>query len=303
MKRWLSAICLISAAALGGPAHALDCRKASTALEHKICADPRLRKADAAMSKAYFELLGLATDADVRAALINSQRRWIAAREHDLGALGNDEGAPDADEQRAILLDATTARTESLTERVGGTPKFIAVAMQQRANAAVYSGGSFAGYRASCSFVPDRQDPNVYSYNCFGVMNVQNGDRVCSVSEDFASYYVVTQRAVADVVDGKPRVIAACVDSQCPGLSVTGQAAGWNFEPTPEQAGIVESFGPLSKLDPDIAALSDEDDWLALPGLRADQGWLNACLTDKSFPARDRVPGGRGRKLGGAASR
>lgn len=293
---WLSTVCLISAALLGGPAHALDCGKASTGLERTLCADPRLRKADAAMSKAYFDLLALAKDPDVRAALINSQRRWIAAREKDLGELGKGEDAPGADEQRAIVLDATTARTESLTERVGGTPKLIAVVMKQRARVAAYSGGSFAGYRASCEFIPDRQDRNAYSYNCFGVMNVQNGDRVCSVSEDFASYYVVMQRIVADVVDGQPRVIAACVDSQCPGVSVTGQAAGWNFDPTPEQANIVESFGPLNKLDPDIAALSDDDDWLALPGLRADQGWLNTCLTDKSFPKRDRVSGGRGRK-------
>lgn len=296
MKIWLSTLCLISAALLGGPAHALDCRKASSTLEHRLCADPRLRQADAAMGKAYFDLLALAKDPDVRAALINSQRRWIAAREHDLGELGKGEDAPDADEQRAILLDATTQRTKSLGERVGGTPKFIAEAMKQRARVAAYSGGSFAGYRANCEFIPDRQDRNVYSYNCFGVMNVQNGDRICSVSEDFASNYVVMQRAVADVVDGKPRVIAACVDSQCPGVSVTGQAAGWNFDPTPEQADIVESFDPLNKLDPDIAVMSDDDDWLALPGLRADQGWLNVCLTDKSFPKRDRVSDRNGRK-------
>ncbi|WP_286673224.1 lysozyme inhibitor LprI family protein [Lysobacter capsici] len=286
----------MSAALLGGPAHALDCRKASTGLEHRLCADPGLRKADAAMGKAYFDLLGLATDPEVRAALINSQRRWIAAREKDLGGLGEGEDAPNADEQRAILLDATAQRTKYLSERVGGTPKLIADAMKQRARVAAYSGGSFAGYRANCAFIPDRQDRAVYSYNCFGVMNVQNGDRICSVSEDFASHYVVMQRAVADVVGGKPRVIAACVDSQCPGVSVTGQAAGWNFDPTPEQADIVESFGPLNKLDPDIAVLSDDDDWLALPGLRADQGWLNACLTDKSFPKRGRVSDGHGRK-------
>lgn len=296
MKIWLSTICLVSAAVLGGPAHAMDCRKASTGLERKICADPRLGKADAAMSDAYFNLLRAATDPQVRATLINSQRRWIAARESDLGALGTGEDAPDADGQRAILLDATKARTETLAERVGATPKFIAVAMKQRAKTAAYSGGAFAGYRASCSFIPDRQDPNVYSYNCFGVMNVQNGDRVCSVSEDFASYTMVTQRAVADIVNGKPRVIAACVDSQCPGLSVTGQAAGWNFDPTPEQSAIVESFGPLNALDPEIAVLGDDDDGLALPGSRAGQGWLDACLTDKSFPKRDRASDRHGRK-------
>jgi len=66
-------------------------------------------------------------------------------------------------------------------------------------------------------------------------------------------------------------VIAARVDSQYAGLSVTGQAAGWNFEATAEHAGIVESFGPLSKLDPNIAVLSDGDDGSTLPDLRADQ--------------------------------
>ncbi len=278
MKIYVAAISPLLVAALATPADAMDCQKASTKLERTICADPALLKAESAMTAAYLKLSRLAIDPDIHAALVNSQRRWVAARESDLASDDRDAGSAS---QRKILVTVTADRTKSLSAQVDGKPKFIVDALKQRASTAAYSGGPFAGYDSSCSFIPDRQDQTVYSYNCFGSHSVQNGDRVCTESEDFASYSSVEQRAVANVVNGKPKVIATCVlnssnDSKCPDSDGGDKTAAWNMQPTPEQAQLGEGTRPRVKLDPEIAD-SDDSDWLA------------RCLTDKSFPASSAV--------------
>jgi uncharacterized protein YecT (DUF1311 family) len=277
MKIRLFASFLILATLIGSPALALDCSKASTALEHKICADKGLQKADTAMGTAYLHLLHLAADPDIRAALIHSQRRWIAARESDLGRLENGDDGLDAIDQRKILLDATVARTKYLTAQVDGKPQFITDALKQRSSVAGYSDGPFGGYSSRCSFIPDQQDHSIYTYDCFGALSVQNGDRVCTDNQDFASYTMEEQRAVADIIDGKLKVIATCAmgtsnDNECPEMEGAGKKASWNLKPSPQQAGIGNAT-PLTKLDPELAVSTGSD-----------QDWLKTCLTDKSFP-------------------
>lgn len=55
----------------------IDCAKASTPVEKTLCADPQLRKADAAVAEAFADALRVAADpAAVRA----GQREWLASR-------------------------------------------------------------------------------------------------------------------------------------------------------------------------------------------------------------------------------
>ncbi|HEX7816900.1 lysozyme inhibitor LprI family protein [Dyella sp.] len=261
------------------PAVAMDCAKASTKMEKRICGDKKLTAVDNAMSAAYFKLLRQVKDADIRASLINSQRRWIVAREHDLSDLsaGDGEGLDEA-QQRAVVLAVTRARISDLQEVSGGQPRFVADALKQRAAAAAYSGGPFAGYHGSCSFIPDRQDPTKYSYNCFGSHAYQNNHRVCAESADFASYSEETVRAVADVDGVKLKPIATCAlgtstDSECPD-SYSDQKSHWNTHPTDAQFNAAFGSGDVLKLDPELSVADDD----------GEQGWIHACLTDTRFP-------------------
>jgi uncharacterized protein YecT (DUF1311 family) len=263
------------------PAFAMDCRKASSALEHAICADPVLLAADASMSTAYGRLLHGVTDPDIRDALINSQRRWVAAREYDLGSRGAASDAPDRAALRQVLLDAARAREKDLTAQVRGASAYITKALNQRRRFAAYTGGPFNGYRGQCSFIPDRQNPNVYSYDCFGSLSVQNGGRVCRDDQDFATYSSVEHRMVANIVEGRLKAVAICVinaggDSQCPDSNDPGEGKGWNLHPGPQQASIADDAVPMTKLDPELSALDGED-----------QDWLKSCLTERNFPAPD----------------
>jgi hypothetical protein len=111
-----------------------------------------------------------------------------------------------------------------------------------------------------------------------GPAHALNGERVCFDNQDFASYASVERRAVADVIDGRLQVIATCAinsgrDTECPATKDAGARTRWNFEPTAEQRSIADGSAKPMKLDPELAALDDDD------------GWLNACLTENSFPA------------------
>ncbi len=269
------------------PALAMDCGKASSKLEHRICADPQLHAADTAMSAAYFKLLRGIDDADIHASLVNSQRRWLAAREKDLGDLGgwDNDGEPLSEaQQRAIVLEATRDRAKQLSARAGSQPQFVADALKQRALVSAYSGGPFAGYQAWCSFIPGQTDHTHFGYNCFGSHAYQNGKRVCAQKQDFASYRAETTRGVAEVENGELKPVASCVlgsdgDSTCPDSGIGGSEARWNTRPS--QGQVMDAFGDgtLVKLDPE---LPDDD---------GDQGWIHACLTDPAFPQADTSTG------------
>lgn len=273
MKGYVSTaiFCLWMAAT---PAVAMQCARASTPLEKTICSDRQLAASDRAMADAYFKLLHAIDDPSIRISLIASQRRWLAAREIDLGELDRAEGM-DKRARRAILLAVTRRRTSDLQARSGAQPQFVATALRQRALASAYSGGRFAGYRVECSFIPDQRDHQSMYYSCFGGHAYQQGERVCSQSEDFASYTVVTTRAVGHVEDGHLKPVATCDfgggDNSCPDDDAD-QLQGWNTHPTTEQFQTGYGEGPRLEVDPDL----DNGD--------EDPAWLSRCLTAPAYP-------------------
>ncbi|PRH85163.1 DUF1311 domain-containing protein [Labrys okinawensis] len=260
------------------PAHAIDCRKASTSIERRICADKALRQADAAMGAAYARILKASQDPEIRAMLIESQKHWLARRDLRLDQEDGAENADDSDAEapRNNLLAAIEARTADLTD-VSKTdpklPRLIEIANKQRRFNAQFTGGPFAGYRADCDFLPSG---NEQIYTCLGTRSYQNKDRVCSVTTDFATNALYTTQTVADVVDGKLKTIATCGDengnSPCPGGEPSADRR-WTLQP----AATVNASGtstPPSKISADLG--EDED-----------SPWLRACLTDKSYPLAD----------------
>jgi uncharacterized protein YecT (DUF1311 family) len=249
------------------PAVAMDCAKAASALDKRICSDHTLKAADDAMSAAYFKLLASIKDPEIHASLIESQRRWIKEREKSLGDLsgyvdGNDDPLS-RDQQRAILLDATHSRTAYLSDHSGEQSDFVVTALKQRQLARSYSGGPYAGYTdTSCYFIPDQRDQSHWTYNCFGTRTYQNGNRICSENNDFASYRTETARDVAIIENGKWKPVAHFSGSE------------WKWTRSSEPASeLSASDVAVLKVDPD--ALFDNDD---------DKGWMHACLTDPSFP-------------------
>ncbi len=90
------------------PAQAFDCAKAASPVEKAICADPKLKAADDAMSAVYATLRDSLTGAD-RKGLGASQRKWVKSRED---SCGYQEGADlgtcilGQTEERRLLLAA-----------------------------------------------------------------------------------------------------------------------------------------------------------------------------------------------------
>lgn len=99
----LAALILLSFAS---PALAFDCGKAQTKVEKAICADPKLKASDDAMSGAY-EKLHNAGDAAAKEALRLSQLRWIRQRE---GC-----AYPDAPDVPGCARESTAKRRAVLT--------------------------------------------------------------------------------------------------------------------------------------------------------------------------------------------
>ena len=95
------------------PAMAFDCAKAQSPIEKAICADPKLKGADDAMSAAYSSLRE-ALSAAARKGLTASQRKWIKNREDSCSA---QQGA----ELASCILDQTEERRRLfLAEPVSG---------------------------------------------------------------------------------------------------------------------------------------------------------------------------------------
>ena len=256
------------------PAAAMQCARASTPLEKTLCSDGQLGAADRAMAKAYFTLLRKVDDPSIRTSLVASQRRWLAARERDLGELDRADGM-DKRTQRSILLAVTRQRTRDLQARTEGQPQFVATALRQRALTSAYSGGPFAGYRVECSFIPSQRDDHKMYYSCFGSHAYQHGNRVCSQDEDFASYMLVTTRAVGRVEKGHLMPVATCAfggnDQSCPDADAD-QLDAWNTHPTTTQFQTGYGEGPRLEVDPDLDTGDEDPDW------------LSRCLTTPSYP-------------------
>lgn len=274
MNRRIPAIRLLSLAglfALSAPALAIDCKKAASGVEKLICADRGAVSADADLNRSYNALLKAAPDAEIRAMLVDGQKRWLAARDNALERLIESpdmlpEGKTPAQSARGLIR----ARSAELEEKAKGsdTPALIARALEQRKFQAQFTGGPFAGYDASCDVLP----PDYNNYSCFATRHYQNKSRVCSIDEYWASGGVYTKRYVADVVDGKPKVVASCsfsnADESC---SDSDGKANWNRAPA--QPEHVYAAKPLPKIDGEVF---DTDDY----------AWAQACLADPAYPAR-----------------
>lgn len=282
---WAAGLSAIAAVLLlASPAQAIDCRKASTTIDRMICSDARLKKADAAMGAAYAGALKATDDAEIRAALVASQKRWLTVRDQQLGRLKEDQDPLDTQTWREIVLKALQDRTRDLIPTAAGDPsppRLIAAALAQRRFAARFTGGPFAGFSTTCDFLPGG---GTYSYGCFATQRYQNDDRVCSLTEDWASGSVSETRSVGRVVDGTLRTIATCSigggdGPDCPGRP-SGPPGKWK-RPAGVSAGVEKPPAqPLPKLDADV--------WID-----DQEPWLPACLTDRGYPPADPAPGGK----------
>lgn len=263
-------LCVAGLFALAAPAYAIDCAKAASAVEKLICSDRKTVSADAELNRAYAALLKQAPDGDIRAMLAHNQKRWIAARDEALANLIQDPGAvPEGKTAAAVARELIRDRTAELqtTRKGAALPDLISRAVSQQQFQAQFTGGAYAGYSTSCDFLPGE---HAY-YGCFATRHYQNKDRICSVDEYWATGSVYTKRYVANVVGGKPRVIASCSfsssDEAC--ASVGDTPAKWNRQP--EQPEYVYASEPLPKIDGEIDGSDDYE-------------WAKACLTDPAFP-------------------
>lgn len=261
-------------------AQAMDCAKAASEIERLICADSRLIAADAAMGGAYASILRRTDDAEIRSMLLASQRRWIAARDQDLGGLreriDNRTGEPYTRQaQGTIVLKAIEARTRQLSrmsDQASARPEQVQRAIDQRTLQARFTGGRFAGSRVACEFVPQGDS---YAYGCFGTRFYQHDHRVCSLSQDWASGVLYQTRAVADVIDDKPTLIATCQ----PGIKDCAEGSpGWNArtdDPDADTQRIYDQIDktPLATLDAELDEPQEDD-----------AQWLTQCLKDSGFP-------------------
>jgi uncharacterized protein YecT (DUF1311 family) len=278
MMKTLFGLAITVPAGLPSAAHAIDCARASTHMDHMICGDPKLMRSDAALGHAYAAILKAAPDPEIHAMLVASQKRWIAAREQSFGDLDNatdgrtGEGYSKAT-QRSLVLQATEDRSTELGKLYKGSkqPALIHTALRQRAFLAKFTGGAFAGFSTSCDFLPHHGDDPLYDYGCFGTVQYQDHDRICGQTQAWATYSVYTSRFVADLVAGKPHTVATCKDASC----FDGR---WDTHPATGSDGPVG--GTLQKLDAEADDAEADVDGVDAP-------WLNACLMDKHFPQTD----------------
>ena len=253
------------------PAHSLDCAKATAPVEKQFCANPELRKADEAMSTAYFKLLRGSANPEFREALTRSQRRWLKERSETPGF---DAFKDDPAEGRKALLKMTRDRQQFL--RAAGP---IEAMEEQKEAGSKASGGSFAGYDTSCSFLPPPYGDWLYA--CFGTVHRQHRDRICSLRTEWASGHATEYRLVSLLTKGEPKPVASCstgyagTREQCPEPdddAETKAIAHWNTNPLPANSYSVARAAGLWKYDPDIR-LSNEG-----------QLWMDDCLFASSYP-------------------
>nr|WKF60156.1 hypothetical protein HUO10_004668 [Paraburkholderia busanensis] len=257
---------LLSAVGLGCaiPAFAFDCAKAAKPVEKKICANKSLLSADEQMNAAYSKLLKSAPDAEIREMLVRSQRRWIDAR--NTGLDGDLQGnSLSVGEVRKQIAE----RTRLLQDQ--SDKGLIAIAQRERQWLAKYAGGPFSGFAADCSFIPNDRSGTTVSYTCFGVVHVQNHDRVCSQSQDFASWQTDMYSTVSRVDGGTVHAQAYC-DSQSNACNDGSNKAGWvrAAKADGEDRFPVPASG-MPRLDAEMWSL-------------VDSAWFNNCLTTPQYP-------------------
>lgn len=277
MKSGISAgrlLCVAGLFALSAPVYAIDCAKASSAVEKLICADRKTVSADAELNRAYAALLKQAPDSEIRAMLVAGQKRWVAARDKTLGMMISEPDAlPEGKTAGQIARDLILGRVADFkaTPKGSSTPRIIGNAIRQKTFLSQFSGGEFAGFSTSCDVLPR----DYTGYDCFAVRHYQNKDRICSVDEYWASGSGYTKRYVANVVNGKPKMVASCsfssADEAC---SDDAGKTKWNTKP--QQPADFYQSGPLPKIDGEVPT---EDDY----------EWAQACLSNAGYPAAGAV--------------
>lgn len=272
-------LCLAGLGVAAAPALAINCQKASTPSEKLICSDRKAVAADGELNRAYAAVLKQAPDEEIRKMLVDSQRRWIEARDQALNGLTDDSDALQDDQTPGgLAADMILNRVAALKEIRKGDklPAMIATALRQREFNKQFTGGPYAGFDVSCDILP----PDYKYYACFAIRHYQNNDRICSVEEYWATGSVYVQRYVAKVVDNKPVPVASCSfngnDANCPGS--IADDAHWNTGP--EVHKVDYSSKPLPKVDGEV---HDDDEY----------GWLKSCLSDASFPLSNPKDAGR----------
>jgi uncharacterized protein YecT (DUF1311 family) len=243
------------------PAMAIDCTKATSAVEKQICADRGLLRADADLGRAYATLLQAAPTADIRAMLINSQHRWLKAR--DSGLVDNIDEKP---LRIKILHDAIAQRTAVLSDRSGAG--LIARAIEQRRYFDQFPGGEFAGLQSDCEFLPDDNRQQGFTYSCMGSVSVQHGSVLCSIRHDWATYQGYFYFGVSKVEEKSTWPIAYCDPQNSTGCDIGED--GWQSIGASKPGNFPRLGG--AKMDAENSLLFDD----------YEQGWLKACLASAS---------------------
>lgn len=257
-------ICLMMIFGTRMPAWAIDCTKASEAIDKRICGDAGLKAADTAMGQAYSALLKSAPDAEVRSMLITSQRRWVAARNEWFSSNPGDRPLPVSE-----LRKAMTDRTTALADR--SDKGFVSQAAAQRRFLAKYTGGAFSGFDTGCEFIPNDNKQTNFSYQCTGAVHVQNKDRVCSLSTEFASWSLYQYYGVSTVAGEQAKPAAFCGD-QSGDVCENGKGGGWDLSPD-------ANHFPTPKRD--LPKLDTEANW---PLEETASTWFGRCLTRPTYP-------------------
>jgi uncharacterized protein len=247
------------------PSFAIDCTKASDPIDKRICGNAGLKSADAAMGQAYAALLKSAPDPEIRAMLVNSQRRWIAARNDRLGGSSDGVAIP-LDEIRRAMVE----RTSRLTDR--SDKGLVAQAETQRRFLAKYTRGAFSGFDTSCEFIPNDSEQKSFSYQCTGVIHVQNKERLCSLSTEFASWSLYTYHAVSTVAADQAKPAAICSD-QSGDICGDSKKIEWEPATNPDQH--------FPRLKRDFPKLDAEANW---PLEETDAIWFDQCLSSPTYP-------------------
>jgi uncharacterized protein YecT (DUF1311 family) len=265
--------------ASSSPVEALDCAKASSRVDKLICATPELKKADEAMSAAYFKLLHDTADPEFHEALIRSQQRWLKVRSHGPDRFGAAED--DKIDDREVLLGMTDQRLEFLQ-----TPLLVQTMEQEREVTLKDSGGAFAGYKTGCNLRPPPYGH--WTYECLGDAYRQHHERVCSAETEWASGHTTEYRRVSILKDGKPKLMATCsigyddtTGERCFDPSDYAQKSvtlHWNTNPIPDAQAPVLDTRDLWKYDPDID-----------PSIVTRQ-WMHDCLFAPIYPPPEASP-------------
>ena len=110
-------LCLVGLGVLAAPALAINCQKASSPSEKLICSDRKAVAADAELNRAYAAVLKQAPDEEIRKMLVDSQRRWIEARDRALEGLTDDSDALQDDKTPGgLAADMILNRVAALKE-------------------------------------------------------------------------------------------------------------------------------------------------------------------------------------------